>query len=243
MEQLYEMIFKRRSVRRYDGKRPLSEAEVAEVKAQLERLQPLDADIPVKFRIVRRGETSCLWGEYCLLLYSEEREGYLPNAGYLLEQMDLWFAAHDIGSCWYGMGRTEEKKLEGLSFVIMMAFGHCRPESFRKSMSEAKRKSLAAICTGQADEAVRRAIDAARYAPSACNSQPWHVDCGAGVLTVSQQSGFKNALMRNLAGYMNKIDVGIFFCCLEAVLRHEGISFRRTLLPGSGAEYALEGKE
>ena len=49
MEQLYEMIFKRRSVRRYDGKRPLSEAELAEVKAQLERLQPLDADIPAVY--------------------------------------------------------------------------------------------------------------------------------------------------------------------------------------------------
>ena len=243
MELLYEMIFKRKSVRRYDAKRPLAAAELAEIETQLARLQPLDADIPVKFRIVKRSETSCFWGEYCLLLYSEEREGYLPNAGYLLEQMDLWFASRDIGACWYGMGRTEEKKQDGLSFVIMMAFGRCRPESFRRSMGEAKRKSLAAICGGGADEAVLRAVDTARYAPSACNSQPWHVDCAPGKLTVRQQSGFKNPLMKNLAGYMNKIDMGIFFCCLELALRHEGVSFRRTLLPGGTAEYALEGKE
>ena len=243
MEQLYEMIFKRRSVRRYDGKCPLSAGELAEINAQLERLQPLYAEIPVRYRIVKRGETNCLWGEYCLLLYSEEREGYLPNAGYLLEQMDLWFAAHDIGSCWYGMGRADEKKLDGLSFVIMMAFGRCRPESFRGSMSEARRKPLSAICGGESEEAVTRAVDTARYAPSACNSQPWHVDCEPGKLTVSQQSGFKNPLMRNLAGYMNKIDMGIFLCFLELALHHEGIAFRRTLLPGGTAEYALEGKE
>lgn len=243
MEQLYEMIFKRRSVRRYDGKRPLTEAELAEIKAQLARLEPLDADIPVKFRLVKRGETSCLWGEYCLLLYSGEREGYLSNAGYLLEQMDLWFAAHDIGACWYGMGRTDEKKWDGLSFVIMMSFGRCRPESFRRSMSEARRKPLGDICGGEADEAVTRAVDTARYAPSACNSQPWHVGCGVGKLTVRQKSGFKNALMRNLAGYMNRIDMGIFLFFLELALRHEGIAFHRVLLPGGGAEYALVGKE
>lgn len=239
MEQFYDMIFKRKSVRRYDAKRPLAAAELAEIETQLACLEPLDRNIPVRFRIVKRGETSCLWGEYCLLIYSEERENYLANAGYLLEQMDLWFASRDIGACWYGMGRTEEKKLDGLSFVIMMAFGRCRADSFRRSMTEAKRKALAAICSGEGDEVVLRAVDTARYAPSACNSQPWHVDCTQGKLVVRQQSGFKNPLMKNLAGYMNKIDMGIFFCFLEMALSHEGITFRRTLLPDGSAEYAI----
>ena len=239
MDRLYDMIDKRKSVRRYDGRRPLSAAELAEIEAQLERLEPLHPNIPVRFRMVKRSDTNCLWGEYCLLLYSEEQEGYLANAGYLLEQMDLWFAAHDIGACWYGMGRTEEKKLEGLSFVIMMAFGRCREDAFRKSVVEAKRKPLSAVYTGTPEPAVKRALDAAHYAPSACNSQPWHVACGERKLTVSQQSGFKNPLLRNLAGYMNRIDMGIFFCFLELALEREGITFRRVLLPDGTAEYIL----
>ncbi|MBQ7778463.1 MAG: nitroreductase [Oscillibacter sp.] len=239
MDQFYEMIYKRKSVRRYDGKRPLSAVELAEITAQLEKLQPLDSDIPVRFRIVKRGETGCLWGEYCLLLYSEERENYLANAGYLLEQMDLWFASRDIGACWYGMGRADEKKLDGLSFVIMMAFGRCRADAFRKSMSEAKRKPLSAVYTGGAESALERALQTAHYAPSACNSQPWSVVCEEGKLTVSQQSGFKNPLMKNLVGYMNKIDMGIFFCFLELALHHEGYDFRRTLLSDGAAEYTL----
>ena len=239
MDLLYDMIDKRKSIRRYDAKRPLSALELAEIEAQLERLEPLCPEIPVRFRIVKRGDTNCLWGEYCLLLYSEEREGYLANAGYLLEQLDLWFAARDIGACWYGMGRTEEKKLEGLSFVIMMAFGRCREDAFRKSVREAKRKPLSAVYTGTPEPAVKRALDAAHYAPSACNSQPWHVACGERKLTVSQQSGFKNPLLRNLAGYMNRIDMGIFFCFLELALEHEGVAFQRVLLPDGTAEYIL----
>ena len=38
MDQFYEMIYKRKSVRRYDGKRPLSAVELAEITAQLEKL-------------------------------------------------------------------------------------------------------------------------------------------------------------------------------------------------------------
>lgn len=239
MDRLYDVIDKRKSVRRYDGKRPLTDAELAEIRAQLERLEPLCPDIPVRFRVVKRGETNCLWGEYCLLLYSEERENHLANAGYLLEQMDLWFAVHDIGACWYGLGRTEEKKWDGLSFVIMMAFGRCREDAFRTERREAKRRPLSAVCFGTPEPAVKRAVDAAHYAPSACNSQPWHVDCGERRLTVTQQSGFKNPLMRNLAGYMNKIDMGIFFCFLELALAHEGVAFRRELLPDGTAEYTL----
>lgn len=242
MDRFYDMIFKRKSVRRYDGKHPLSAAELAEIEAQLQRLRPLDADIPVRFRILKRGETNCLWGEYCLLLYSEEREHYLANAGYLLEQMDLWFASRNIGACWYGMGRADEKKMDGSSFVIMMAFGRCRADAFRKSISEAKRKPLAAVCGGVPEEAVRRALATARYAPSACNSQPWYAACEPEKLIVRQESGFKNPLMKNLAGYMNRIDMGIFFCFLELSLSHEGVSFRRTLLPDGTAEYDLSSR-
>ena len=239
MNQLYDMIYKRKSVRRYDGRHQLTAAQLAEIEAQLERLRPLYPDIPVRFRLVKRSETNCLWGEYCLLIYSEEREGYLANAGYLLEQMDLWFASRDIGACWYGMGRTGEKQWEGLSFVIMMAFGRCREDAFRKGMGEAKRKPLSSVYAGTPEPAVKRALEAAHYAPSACNSQPWHVDCSEGTLTVHQQSGFKNPLLRNLGGYMNRIDMGIFFCFLELALEHESVGFGRSLLPDGRAEYTL----
>lgn len=239
MEQLYDMIYKRKSVRRYDTQHPLTAAELAEIEAQLKQLQPLDAAIPVEMCIVKRSETSCLWGEYCLLLYSAEQDGYLANAGYLLEQMDLWFASRDIGACWYGLGKTGEKQRAGLSFVIMMAFGRCQPEAFRQSMRETKRIPLSRVYTGAPEPAVESALQAAHYAPSACNSQPWQVICEPGKLTVQQERGLKNPLLKHLAGYMNRIDMGIFFCFLELALSHEGISFRRVLLPDGRAEYHL----
>ena len=99
-------------------------------------------------------------------------------------------------------------------------------------------------CRKYSDKPVSRediltCLEAARLAPSACNSQPWHVDCSEGTLTVHQQSGFKNPLLRNLGGYMNRIDMGIFFCFLELALEHESVGFGRSLLPDGRVEYTL----
>ena len=86
MEQFYEMIYKRKSVRHYDGTWFVSEQELEEIRCALNGLKPL-LDIPVSIRIVKREETTCMWGEYCLMAYSEPREGYLLNIGYLEEDM------------------------------------------------------------------------------------------------------------------------------------------------------------
>lgn len=80
-------------------------------------------NIVVKYRIVPREETTCKRGEYCLLIYSEEKENFLLNIGYMVEQLDLYLANKDIGVCWYGMGKTQESDYGNLKFVIMLALG------------------------------------------------------------------------------------------------------------------------
>lgn len=73
-------------------------------------------------KIVKEEETSCKRGsEYCILLYSEKKGNYLQNIGYIGEQLDLYLASMDIGSLWFGIGKTEEENYNGLDFVIMIA--------------------------------------------------------------------------------------------------------------------------
>lgn len=36
----------------------------------------------------------------CLLFYSESKEGYLQNIGYLGEQIDLYLTSKNIGALW-----------------------------------------------------------------------------------------------------------------------------------------------
>lgn len=74
------------------------------------------------------------------------------------------------------------------------------------------------------------ALQAAHYAPSACNSQPWRVVCEGKRLEVYRTRGIQSRYAEGLTGYMNKIDLGIFLCFLELALTHAGVVFQRNLL-------------
>ena len=49
------------------------------------------------------------------------RDSYLHNIGYLGEQLDLYLVSQNMGTLWFGIGKTDETSFEGLEFVIMIA--------------------------------------------------------------------------------------------------------------------------
>ena len=120
--------------------------------------------------------------------------------GFLFQQMDLYLQSLGLGVCWLGMGKMNSRtapEVEGMKFVIMLAFGYPKGDQMRHDRKEFKRKPLSEIA--DADD-IR--LEPARLAPSSINSQPWyfahegeniHVFCAA----------------RVMAGYMNRIDIGI----------------------------------
>ncbi len=227
MEPYYGMIFKRKSVRRFDPALSIGQDEMQAIRRQLTRLTPLDADIRAAYRIVPSGQTTCKQGEYCLEFYGEHTQRGLLNAGYLLEQMDLFLASMDIGVCWRGIGRPDTKEWEGLPYVIMLAFGKSRPEDFRKDVAKASRKPLGTIWQGDFDGEI---VSSVRYAPSACNMQPWRVQSGGNEIRVFRTTDVHSAIMPiPKRPYYNTIDLGIFLCFLELSLTHGGRAFERAL--------------
>ncbi len=120
---LYEMIFKRKSFHffRNIGHEHITEEELKDIEEQFSKFEPLVDDIKVKIKIVKEG-ASCKRGqEYCILLYSEKKDNYLQNIGYLGEQLDLYLVSKDIGTHWIGIGKEEEIEKDGLDYVIMNA--------------------------------------------------------------------------------------------------------------------------
>ena len=168
---LNEMIFKRKSCRSFTGK-PVDAATIETIKAF--PMKPLYPEIKVHWDIVPRTQVKCIcpWTTPQLItVYSEETDGYLENIGFLFQQMDLYLQALSLGVCWLGMGRMNPKTttvVEGMKFVIMLAFGHPKGDQLRHDMKGFKRKSMEQI----ADEPDPR-LEPARLAPSAVNSQPW----------------------------------------------------------------------
>ena len=228
---LFKMIFKRKSFHlfRNIGNERLTEEELSEIEKAFYGFEPLVDGIKVKIKITE-GAAMCKRGQgYCILFYSEKKENYLQNIGYLGEQLDLYLVSKNIGTLWFGIGKPEEKELDGLDFVIMMAIAKVdSPEKFRKDMYKSKRKALSEIWEGEYHTDIG---DIARFAPSACNTQPWKVEAAEKELKIYRwrKEGKRGIMPKNMVIYYNQIDMGIFLCFVELCLGNSGISYRREL--------------
>ena len=225
IDKEYNMIFKRKSFRKFNDSFKLSSGELSDIDEKIKDLVSLVDNIDVKYRIVPREETTCKRGEYCLLIYSEEKENFLLNIGYMFGQLDLYLASKDIGVCWYGMGKTQEVEYENLKFVIMMAFGKGQASEFRKDYKKCKRKETREIWTG--DSGLEIIAEVVKYAPSACNTQPWRVVCEKNKLKIYRTTNIKSIMPKDKVPFYNSIDMGIFLYFLELSLLYNNISFKR----------------
>lgn len=228
-EQLYQMVFKRKSFHIFKNTLIISEEELAQIETAFLECKPLIPEIKVSMKIVPAAATTCKRGqEYCILLYSEKKEGYLPNIGYLGQQLDLILASMNIGALWFGIGKTDVRSDGELDFVIMIAIAKMEETKFRKNMFKSKRKPIEEIWFG---EYYLEAANIARFAPSACNTQTWIVESNEQELRVFRykKPGKRGIMPADKVSFYNRIDIGIFLLILEVCLNHGGIVFERTL--------------
>ena len=230
-KKLYEMIFKRKSFHlfRNIGNEHITDNELKDIEEQFNKFKPLIDDINVKIKIVKNSTTCKRGQEYCILFYSEKKENYLQNIGYLGEQLDLYLVSKKIGTLWFGIGKVEEKQLDGLDFVIMIAIAKVdSPDKFRKDMYKSKRKELKEIWNGDSYLDIASIV---RFTPSACNTQPWIVDSSVNELKIYRyrKEGKRGIMPKDRVIYYNQIDIGIFLCFLELCLENNNIEYERNL--------------
>jgi len=229
-KELYEMIFKRKSFHlfRNIGNEHLKEEELQDIEKAFLGFKPLVEDIKVKIKIVKK-ESILRGQEYCILFYSEKKENYLQNIGYLGEQLDLYLVSKNIGTLWFGIGKPEEQKLDGLDYVIMIAIAKVdSPDKFRKVMYKSKRKELSEIWSG---DKYLDIADIVRFAPSACNTQPWKVESTDKEIKVYRyrKEGKRGIMPKDKVIYYNQIDIGIFLCFIELCLEHNNINYTKEI--------------
>ena len=244
MNNFYREIFKRKSFHFFIGGEKTTEDDLNKINSFIKTVEPLYPDIKTEIKIVPEKETTCHRGaDYCILFYSEPKGDYLRNIGYIGEQIDLYLASLNIGALWFGIGKAKEKDVNGLEYVIMIAFKRMPEKSFRKDMYKSKRKPLEEIWSGE-QIGVANIV---RFAPSACNTQPWFVENNENVLSIYRykKHGKRGIMPVDKVMYYNKIDIGIFLYLLETCLMENGIKYQRELftdLSGSEVEKTLSAK-
>ena len=224
---LYPMVFKRKSFHIFRDTDRINSVELQSIEERYKTFQPLISEINTAIRIVPAEKTTCKRGqEYCILLYSEKKDHYLQNIGYIGEQLDLYLASLGIGALWFGIGKPDESTYHGLDFVIMIAIAKVADDKFRKDMFKSKRKPLNEIWNG---EHYREMGNIVRFTPSACNTQPWKVTAEKKALMVYRykKPGKRGIMPADKVSYYNRIDIGIFLCFLDLCLTQNGIVFER----------------
>lgn len=222
----YKQIFKRKSFHFFKERENISDNEIKELNEFITNVKRLDNDIKTKIIIVKEQETTCRrGGQYCILFYSEKKNEYLRNIGYIGEQIDLYLTSQNIGALWYGIGKPQNMQVEGLDFVIMISIAKMPEDKFRKDMFKSKRKPLNEIWYGN----TLGVAEIVRFTPSACNSQPWIVEnTGKELLIYRYKKPGKRGIMpAEKVRYYNKIDIGIFIFFLEVCLKHENYSYEK----------------
>jgi nitroreductase len=218
---LYPVIFKRKSIRNYDID-PLAENILKEISEQINNLVPLYKDIKTEVKIISSDDVNRRMmkkAPHYLAVFSEEKEGYLTNVGFMLQHMDLLFSANGVGSCWQGIPMPKGYVLKGsdLKFIILIAFGKPSVPLYRESTSEFKRKDLKKISD---IEGLDELLESARLAPSATNSQPWFFKGDESFIhAYSIKPNFLKAILVNK--YI-PIDIGIAVYHLKVAAEHFG---------------------
>ena len=215
-DELYDAIFKRKSVRKYAPGR-LDAATMQKVVSKFTDLKPLFPEIRTELRIMTNPEVRGMFkvnAPHFLAFFSEVKDGYTANAGFMMQQMDLFFSSNGIGSCWQGGPKPirESRKASELEFVTLMAFGPPAEDVHRKSVSEFDRDPLAKISDVKGNDDL---LGAARLAPSGMNNQPWFFSGRNGAIHVSSAKSM-------IVDRMNHISAGIALCHMWLSATHSG---------------------
>lgn len=237
-KDLYQMIFKRKSYhlfrdnktrKYYSENYHISDEEYDDILNAFKSFDVLYPDIKVDIKIADNNETTCKRGqEKVILLYSEIKDNYLMNIGYLGEQLDLYLATKNIGALWFGLNKANMPDYHDLKYVIMIAICKVPEDSFRKDMFKSKRKEIDKIWEGKELYDIPNII---RFAPSACNSQPWIIEHKDNYLNVYRYISPIRKWVMPIDGviHYNHIDIGILICFLELSLIHNEIEYDREL--------------
>jgi Putative TM nitroreductase len=211
---LYEAIFKRKSIRDYDST-SIDSNLLEEISRNLQSLEPLLLGTKTEFKIISPNQVTRKLGNkapHFIAAFSEVKDAYKVNIGFMLQQMDLYFSAVGLGSCWLGIPQPTKDITDSsnLEFIILMSFGNSKETLNRTSASEFKRKSLQEITN---IEGADKLLEPVRLAPSAVNQQNWYF---TGNMNAIHAYSSKSSFLRTIVGgSYYPVNMGIALCHLQ----------------------------
>lgn len=213
---LYASIAQRKSCRKYDME-PLSREVMDEIERAIEGFDHLYPTVELEHRFTKKVKGRFrVEAPHYLVASGNGAPGEQEAAGFLFEQLALWFDAMDIGCVWLGSSKDTETS-DTNQDIIVLAFGNC-PESVHRTIDQFKRQPIEDM-TNAPDDAC---IQAAHLAPSGMNTQPWYFEKQGDRVLVYEKK-LKPPI--SLAYKLSDIDMGIGLCHYALACKKAGGDF------------------
>jgi nitroreductase len=179
---MFESIFSRRSVHHFEQEKVGWETIECILKFANNLPMLIDGNA-VEFKLVSNVEKKqgfcgplAVKAPYYICLSSEKGTDYLINAGYLMQQLNLYITSKGLGTCFMNLINPGHKLKATMKYeyVAALAFGKTTEPLCRSSL-EAKRlpEKETVVYKEDVPQSIHQLITAARLAPSAYNTQPW----------------------------------------------------------------------
>lgn len=232
---LYDSIFQRKSCREY-VETPLADECLKDIRNAIEGFKPLYPDVLIDYRFA--AETKGLFrvkAPHYLIISGQGKEGEMESAGFLFQQLALWFDANELGCVWLGQAKDVQRNKNGKD-IVAIAFGRT-VGLMHRAVTEFKRKPIEEV-TNTPEDARMKAV---HFAPSGMNLQPWYLEKQREKVLLYEQI-LKTPL--SLAYKKTKVDMGIALCHYALASRYIGKSFffRRVNEGGNKEGYKLFGE-
>jgi nitroreductase len=218
---LYDEIFKRKSIRNYDPAQ-IDQNLLKQISDNLDSLNPMLTGTKTEFKIISPNQVTRklrINAPHYIAAFAEAKDINKVNVGYMLQQMNLYFSAIGLGSCWLGIPQPTKEVTDStnLEFIILMSFGKAKETLYRTSATEFKRQSLSDITD---IENATELLEPVRLAPSAVNVQNWYFTGNKNEIHgYSAKSGFLRSIV---GGSYYPVNMGIALCHLHLAAERNG---------------------
>lgn len=172
---LYDAIIRRQSIRKFE-ERGIPQDVLNTILEYSQTVERYDNSIGINIELVEC-KARLFGAPYYLVLFSDKKEGYEINAGFVMQQLAMYLTVMGLGTCYQVKPMSVAKKdARGRERVISIAFGYTKEELFRDVLT-ASRMTQPDICkfVEEPSHNTEKIIEAIRMSPSAFNSQPWRM--------------------------------------------------------------------
>ena len=214
---LYEPIFTRRSIRKFDMT-SLDPAIIQQIETLISEVTPLLPNAEFKHKIVGSDGVKGMAlpkAPHFMLISGKDQPLRSVCAGFLYQHVELYLYSMGFATRWLS---SVKGKQDDPNHIVGFAFGKPAEQASR-TLAEFQRKSLSEIAKGTDSR-----LDAVRLAPSGLNKQPWYFIVDGSAVHVYYQKS-----LGGLMGMMYKltdVDVGLALCHMAVASEHEGKPFR-----------------